>query len=65
VSELTMTLDHERAPEMAAELTRLYDFVLRAISDATAKADPSLVLPAIDVLDRLRSAWSEIARRGS
>jgi len=64
VSELAITLDHERAPEMAAELTRLYDFVLRCIGDATAKADPSLVLPAIDVLERLRSAWSELAKRG-
>lgn len=65
VSELALTLDHEAAPEMSAELTRLYDYVLGCIGAATAKADPTLVLPAIDVLDRLRSAWSEIARRGT
>jgi flagellar protein FliS len=65
VSELELTLDRERAPEMCDELTRLYDFVLRGIGDATASADPSRVNPGIDVLVRLHSAWSEIARRGT
>jgi len=64
VSELSISLDHEAAPEMSAELARLYDFVLRSISEATAKADPKPLDGAIRVLDSLRSAWSELAARG-
>lgn len=64
VSELSLTLDHERAPELSSDLARLYDFVLRTISEATMKADPMQLVPAIHVLTQLHSAWVEIARRG-
>lgn len=63
VSELAITLDHERAPEMADNLARLYDFVLRTITEATTKNDATLVQPAIDVLEKLATAWREIAAR--
>jgi len=62
VSELAITLDHERAPELSAELARLYEFVLRRITEATLKNDAAHARPAIDVLCRLHSAWSEIAQ---
>lgn len=65
VSELTISLDHERAPEMSAQLASLYDFVLKCITDATAKADPAPLEGAIRVLTSLRSAWSELAARGT
>jgi flagellar protein FliS len=63
VSELIVTLDHERAPEMAENLARLYDFVLRTIVDATSRNDAKVVEPAIAVLEKLASAWREIATR--
>lgn len=63
VCELQVTLDHERAPEMSAQLDRLYDFVLHRISMATLENDANHVLPAVPILETLLSAWLEIARR--
>lgn len=62
ICELQATLDHEKAPEIAGQLSSLYDFILHRISEATMKNDATLVAPAIDVLMSLRSAWAEIAK---
>ena len=63
VSELRATLDHERAPEMSAQLDGLYDFVIDRINTASGAGDASLVEPAIGVLTTLHGAWAEFARR--
>jgi flagellar protein FliS len=63
VSELRATLDHERAPEMSAQLDGLYDFVIDRINTASGVGDASLVEPAIGVLTTLHGAWVELARR--
>ena len=61
VSELRNNLDHTRAPELCAELDRLYVFVLDCITDANAKADAKPLAGACKVLEELRSAWVQIA----
>lgn len=61
VSELRLNLDMERAPELCAELDRLYLFVLECITDANIKCEPKILDGAIKVLEQLRSAWSEVA----
>ena len=63
VAELKATLDHEKAPDMSAQLDALYDFVLDKIGEATRKGDATLVEPAISVLTSLHAAWLEIAKR--
>lgn len=63
VSELRATLDHERAPEMSAQLDGLYDFVIDRINTASAAGDASLLEPAVGVLTTLHGAWAELARR--
>lgn len=63
VSELLATLDNEKAPELCAELERLYDFVLHQIQQAQIKNDPELVPPAVKVMTQLRSAWAELAEK--
>ncbi|MCA9608678.1 MAG: flagellar export chaperone FliS [Myxococcales bacterium] len=65
VSELQATLDHDRAPELSDELDRLYDFVLHRIGEANVQADVNLLVPAIEVLQTLESAWAEIATRSA
>ncbi len=64
VSELQATLDHAQAPELAAELDRLYDFVLHQITEANVKNDAVQLKPAIEVMEQLESAWVVLARRG-
>jgi flagellar secretion chaperone FliS len=61
VSELRLNLDMERAPELCAELDRLYLFVLERITDANIKCDAKTLDAAIKVLEDLRSAWVEVA----
>ena len=65
VTELRAGLDHQVAPEIAGQLDRLYDFVQHQILQATLRNSASEVAPAIDVLQRLLSAWKEIAKQGT
>lgn len=61
VAELRCNLDPERAPELCAELDRLYVYVLDCITEANMKADAKALAPAIKVLEQLRSAWAAVA----
>ena len=61
VSELRNNLDHTRAPELCAELDRLYVFVLDCITESNLKADAKPLAGACRVLEELRSAWVQIA----
>ena len=61
VAELRCNLDPERAPELCAELERLYVYVLDCITEANMKADAKALVPAIKVLELLRSAWAAVA----
>lgn len=61
VSELRANLDPTRAPELCAELDRLYVFVLDAITEANMKAESKPLPPAIKVLEQLRGAWAQVA----
>lgn len=61
VSELRVNLDSSRAPELTAELDRLYLYVLSCITKANNEADPKPLAPAVNVLEQLRSAWAQVA----
>ena len=59
VTELKVTLDHERGGEIAVNLDALYEFCLRTLVDANLSKDPSRLTPASDVLRSLRDTWAE------
>lgn len=61
VSELRTNLDPTHAPELCAELDRLYMYVLDCITEANFKADAKSLAPAIKVLQDLRAAWAQVA----
>ncbi len=61
VSELRVNLDPAYAPDLVAELDRLYEFVLDCINEANHRADRTKLEPAISVLEKLRSAWAQLA----
>lgn len=63
ISELLATLDHNQAPELCAQLESLYHFVLQRISEANTNADYAKLDAAVDVLNTLEGAWSELAGR--
>ena len=63
VTELQATLDAEPAPDLAAKLEALYDFVLDRIVRANSACDASLLAPARAVLEELLVAWIEVASK--
>ncbi|MFK7988476.1 MAG: flagellar export chaperone FliS [Sandaracinaceae bacterium] len=63
VAELQATLDHDQAPVLCEDLDRLYDFVLHQITEANVQADGSHLVSAIEVMQTLEAAWSQLAGR--
>lgn len=63
VNELMATLDESQAPELTKQLMALYDFVLDRMTQACVEADPSKLDAAIRVLEPLRDAWAEVAKK--
>lgn len=61
VAELRANLDHTRAPELCAELDRLYVYVLDCLNEANMKVDAAPLANATKVLEQLRSAWAQVA----
>ena len=61
VTELQNTLDLERGGKIAADLDRLYDYVLTRILDAQTTQQPQGLDEARRVLEPLRDAWQAIA----
>ena len=59
VTELRVTLDHERGGDIAANLGGLYDFCLRYLVEANLTKDPAKLPPVTDVLRGLRQAWAQ------
>ena len=60
VSELRLSLDAERAPQVAEPLCELYLFVEDQLQRAMRERDPSRLLPARKVLATLDEAWVKI-----
>lgn len=63
VGELHGSLDFEQGGEIAANLSRLYDFVSDQLLTANLRGRPQPLAEAIRVLEALCSAWIEIAQR--
>jgi flagellar secretion chaperone FliS len=63
VSELQATLEPSQAPELCAELNKLYDFILYRINQASVSPKTETIEPAIKILKELRGAWDELARK--
>jgi flagellar protein FliS len=59
VTELRVTLDHERGGDIARNLDALYEFCLRTLLDANLTKDASRLTPASDVLRSLRDTWAQ------
>lgn len=60
VVHLLTSLDPS-AGEIAANLTRLYTFVLDRLAAAASKPDVDAIESALAILEELRDAWAQIA----
>lgn len=61
VSELLGTLDHDRGGEIAANLARLYHYVLSGLVEANLYDREAPLDAASATLRELREAWAQIA----
>lgn len=61
VIELKSTLDVEKGGDVAAELDRLYQFVLDRLLDANLQSDTSKLQAAREIIGTIHEAWVQIA----
>ena len=57
ISELTIALDHDVAPELCGQLDALYGFCIDRLQTASRKADTKAIDEIVRVLTPLREAW--------
>lgn len=57
LSELTIALDHDLAPELCGQLEGLYDFCIDRVQMASRKSNPAFIEEVTRVLTPLREAW--------
>jgi flagellar protein FliS len=60
VSELRLSLDKERAPQIAADLERLYYYCEERIANALRTQDRAPAAQARQVLANLLEAWKQV-----
>jgi flagellar protein FliS len=68
LGELYVGLDHERAPDLCANLAALYDFSMARVTQANMKNDATLLDDVVRVLTPVREGFGEavkqVAREG-
>lgn len=62
VSHLWATLNTDQGGEIAANLERMFPFILRQLTQVDVKNDPAPAEEVITLLEPLRDAWREIAQ---
>ena len=65
IQHLQSTLDMSQGKEVAADLDRLYTYVISRVLDASAKLEIEPLEEAIKLLTVLLSGWEEVARKES
>ncbi len=60
IAHLWSTLDLEQGGEIAANLGRIYDYMIRRLADVDFKQDPEAAREVIALLDPLRKSWYEL-----
>ncbi len=61
IEELNFNLDMKAGGEIAANLRRLYLFMLRRLNQAHVHNDPGMVREVIRLLEELNAGWKAIA----
>lgn len=60
VGHLNGSLDHEAGGEIAANLSALYDYLLRRLTDANLHNDPAILQECLNLVEEIGSAWNAI-----
>jgi len=62
LTELSATLDHDRAPDLCENLARLYDYLIDRLQFASINLDTEALDEVTKHLERLRETWAEAIR---
>ncbi len=62
IAHLWGTLDLDQGGEIAANLGRIYDYMIRRLADVDFKQDPEAAREVIALLDPLRKSWYELTK---
>lgn len=65
IVHLAGTLDMDRGGEIAANLSKLYVFMLRRLSEVNLRNDAQAARDVIGLLEPLAESWRELARGAS
>ena len=65
IEQLLVTLDTERGSEIAANLERLYPFMIRHLINVDMHNDPVPAREVIELLKPMHESWCELERRMS
>jgi flagellar secretion chaperone FliS len=60
ITELLVGLDYERGGEIAINLSRVYNFILRQLIGINSRQDTKIYSQLIRILDELKDAWEQI-----
>jgi flagellar secretion chaperone FliS len=60
IETLWLTLDLEKGGEIAANLDRLYSFMLQHLTQVDLRNDPAPAAEVIELLEPLRRSWHEL-----
>jgi flagellar secretion chaperone FliS len=60
ITELLVGLDYERGGEIAQNLSRLYNFMLRQLIGINSRQDTAMYDHLIHLLSELRGAWEQV-----
>jgi flagellar protein FliS len=60
ITELLVGLDYERGGEIAINLSRVYNFILRQLIGINSRQDTKIYSHLIRILAELRDAWEQI-----
>jgi flagellar protein FliS len=57
--ELMATLDVEKGGEWAENLMRIYDFIIRRLTDANIKKSEEIMSEVIPLIENVRDTWND------
>lgn len=63
ITELLVGLDFERGGEIAVNLSRIYNYLLRELIGINSMKSPEIYGDLIRILEELREAWQEVKRK--
>ena len=60
IGHLNGSLDHEAGGEVASNLSALYDYIVRRLTEANLHNDRTALAESLDLLGEIESAWNAI-----